>query len=704
MRKHANRKQTPSLFFLLFLLLSACTTACGRGEKNGGYYVIETESEQIFAQSQDNSDVFLLGSLFYKNEPVMLAGYRHRDQETGGKYVDVCLRHTSGEDETLWENLPEEHGYGRWYLDENGNGYCLYMNQIIRYDRGGGERYRNAYEGITRFTGACMPEKGDFLLLGLTQQGMSNLLSLDPETGDIAQTGVTLAVEYEGTQGRLAIAGDGDEFLVLDSSGIWEADSSKGRNDCIMPFDGGMYTPSEVSDFRIMRDGTAQVLRGNVLDTVRRMDISRERKVLTLRVPNKINDSFITMGWLPAAITRFNKENGEYYVAVEAPEGDEGTFDICERTGMELALGQGPDMMLNMLYDSQSFVVKGALEDLTPWMEASGIREEDYFPAAFEGLRGYGAEGEGSGIYGINIMLLPTPGMWVSQELFPEGLGSGLDAEKLISALEAYEGDAAYTRTSSGLMDDLMLASGSLCGTVDWEKKSCDFTGSMFKRILEICRRYASPAGRSTEALSGTISDALYIYANIYGNEDEMAARGWMTVGCLFDDGCHPGIDTKTQMTMNSASPYKEGAWEFIHFLLSEETQSAISWLDNDFIYPSSRKAFETLAAKEIAEGSPWPDVTLADGSTVKGALMGKYWSESSLPLEQRLTHFSLTEEKISKVRKMLEDAQAYPLCTKPIRTIIDEEASAYFAGDRNIDDVCANIQNRVQLYLSEQE
>ena len=37
------------------------------------------------------------------------------------------------------------------------------------------------------------------------------------------------------------------------------------------------------------------------------------------------------------------------------------------------------------------------------------------------------------------------------------------------------------------------------------------------------------------------------------------------------------------------------------------------------------------------------------------------------------------------------------------IQKIIDEEVSAYFQGEKEIQEVCEIIQNRVQLYLDEQ-
>jgi len=403
-------------------------------------------------------------------------------------------------------------------------------------------------------------------------------------------------------------------------------------------------------------------------------------------------------GWLLEGSIRFNKENSEYYVAVEGRQKGEDAIAFRERTDMEFALGKGPDMVVAVLKDPQSLAVKGALEDLSPYMEASGVREEDYFPAAFDGLRG-----EGNKIYGVNVALIPTAGRWFKQELFPGGMDPGLDAEGLVSALEAYEGDAVYTRTSSGLLNDLLVASDSLCGMVDWERGTCNFTGGMLKKILELCSRYASREGEEITVLSGAMTSDLYAYGNIYGNEKEMEARGISALGCLFDEGPHAGMDSKTRISVSSASPYKEGAWEFIRFLLSEEEQSRMDVVENGMVYPSNRKAFEALATREIARESVWADIPQPDGTSIRKCLISRQLTEN-MKLHELDEHYTLTEEKVDRVRKMLEGTRTYPQRTEPIRAIIKEEADAYFAGDRSVDEVCANIQNRVQLYLSEHQ
>jgi len=250
----AHQYKTETVFWCSLLLL-ALLAGCGREEEDNSYYIIETETRQVFTRVKNDADLFVLGACFYQDEPVQLVGYRNRDSETGEKYMDVSLCRTSGEEETLWERVPDEYGYGSWYLDRDGNGYCLYMNQVIRYDKGGGERYRSTYEDVTGFTGACMPGREDeILLLGQTQQGLLNLLKLDEDRGEFSGTGVTLA-ESVGLQVRAFIADDGNGgFQILDNNGIWEGDTKEGRKDCIMPFSWGTYIPETVTDFRILEE------------------------------------------------------------------------------------------------------------------------------------------------------------------------------------------------------------------------------------------------------------------------------------------------------------------------------------------------------------------------------------------------------------------------------------------------------------------
>ena len=61
-----------------------------------------------------------------------------------------------------------------------------------------------------------------------------------------------------------------------------------------------------------------------------------------------------------------------------------------------------------------------------------------------------------------------------------------------------------------------------------------------------------------------------------------------------------------------------------------------------------------------------------------------------------------LTEENIGEMKKELEEAKPYPIRVVPLLNIIDEEAAYYFNGVKSAEEVRSVIENRVRLYLGE--
>jgi len=683
------------LHLLVFLLCLTVLAGCGKKEEDNDYYIVETESEQVFTRTRNDANTFLLGNRFYLGEAVQLAGYLAQD----GTKMDVYLCRTSGGEELLWEGVPKEYRNSGWYLDDEGNGYCIYGNEMVRYDKGGGERYRREQEGIKGIVDVCVSGDGAIMLLGRTADNMVKLMEADRDTGELTDTGAVLAAGVIESQAGIYIGGNNKTgFLLLDSEGIWEADMEEGRRECVMEFGGGSYLPEAVADFQVLEDGTAQILRGGEMDTLRPVNISEVRTVLVLRVQDE-ESLYSSLSWLFESIACFNRENGEYYVIVE-DRGEEDSIAFRERTDMELALGTGPDMVLSLVDNPLALIEKGALENLVPYMEASGMSEEDYFPAAF-GCWGDVVE-EDSEIYCVNIAFALTPGMWADAGLLPDG--GATDLAGVVDALENYQGEAIWSKTSRGknvVLRMLLQASDSLGGMVDWEKGTCNFTDGFFGSLLELNKRYAYREGDDIAVLTGSVAYSLYLYGNIYGNDEEMAGRGMVRLDYLFDDAHCAAVDGyNTLMAVSSASAHKEGAWELIRFLLSEEEQSKISWVKSDRVYPVNRKAFDMMASREIAEGGVIAYYTGKDGRTGGTDRMASI--DPDMSMAERIERYALTEEKIARVRDMLENARALPLRTEPILQIIYEEADAYYSGDRSVEDVCGNIQNRVQLYLNE--
>ena len=65
---------------------------------------------------------------------------------------------------------------------------------------------------------------------------------------------------------------------------------------------------------------------------------------------------------------------------------------------------------------------------------------------------------------------------------------------------------------------------------------------------------------------------------------------------------------------------------------------------------------------------------------------------------------YDLTEERAKEIENILERTRQVPSEILPILEMIYEEADAYFAGSKTIEEVIPIMENRVQLYLDERK
>ena len=164
-----------------------------------------------------------------------------------------------------------------------------------------------------------------------------------------------------------------------------------------------------------------------------------------------------------------------------------------------------------------------------------------------------------------------------------------------------------------------------------------------------------------------------------------------MNVGVMFDDGCYPVVNSSYQiLSINANSRQKQGAWEFIAWLLGEEGQQVL--MRNDGV-PVSRKAFREKIDEDREVFENGHPVWVGSSYLVRG----KYVDEM-----REIKEEDITEEWIEAFIKAAEDARPLPVRTKPVLEVIREEAEDYFNGMKSLEEVISIMENRVQLYLNE--
>ena len=675
------------------------------------YYDIAAKSEPIFQWEREKEDQFqsrikpaFISMQFYLEEPVQL--WREPNLGPHGELLswDICLYRSDGSREAILQGIGSAYNH-HGYLDQEGNLYWWKNSTTIEHSDG---RIEKTETSIYKYspTGKLLFEKHyDYgynfeeirqtadgrIYLAISNRksegnGYKRLAELDPATGLVTENTAVQTAEWGLDSQRLGVCGEklaAFKFQFLSGNEILQVNADDGAESLILSFQGTTYIPPkefDLEDFRVMEDKSVEILwvaRDSSKGLWEKLQMTKVNKIpIVLR--GHFNDS-----WLAAQINSFNRQNETYHVILEDCGPGNDIEDFARLTSIQIISGKGPDILDGNLMEEyiSGMMEKGILEDLRPYMERSGIREEDYFPFTF------GTWKNGDGIYGVSPASPVLAGYCMDSAFL--GITQEPDIETLIDALLSSQEKAVFLKgyDSQELLELFLAGTDTLWGMVDWEKRSCDFSGNLFAQILEAAKRYGDR--EDTEAVSCLAKQRSF--ADIFDFDDaaERKNKGTVICGTLFDDGCHVAVTSYSALAVNVNSPHKEGAWEFISFLLGETAQSASSGI------PASRSAFGSWVEKQkarVAGGKSLHKLhtkKLPDGSRV-------------ITGETIYTEADITDEIIAEFRETLEAARPYPLRTVPILDIIRDEAEDYFNGSKSAKEAGRNVTNRVQTYLDE--
>lgn len=684
------KKKYKSLcFFYLAMVIMLCT-ACGEKETQDStaYYDIVSSSEKIFPVSADGEGK-VIGMQFFQGRPVKLT--RDEKYEDGVRWRDYYLCEADGSRRMLLKDTLVFFMQG--FVDEEGSFYSIqpaetsgtgadFRYDLVKWDGTGEKLFQVTLDLSLGYMGQL--DSGEILLKLLG--GGTKLLNA--ETGELADVGESVQAALE--KAIFIIGVDGNSMIAADSKEVWKIDAYTGTTEPLLSCVGTTYElldlVNRTSDCKDSGDGELGFLYQSAangegtLETLARVDVSEGRMPVTLRGMHFT--SYSVGQWLKDRIVDFNDTSEKYFVVLEECPDGTAEEDYARMTSVEIAAKKGPDILMGSAFGEyiQGMIEKGAFEDLSGYMKKSGIREEDFFPGIFACYR------SGKAVYSV------VPTLWVNSYMINrEVLGSNEtpDVEGLVKALLAYPKPALYwTEPSDGIVRLLLCGSENLWGMIDRKAGICDFHGELFYGILEVAKRYGfvPPAGvdsldvdwlREENTLAVEENNVWSLYS--YRNQTEMEKEGMIPFGVLFDEGCFAILSDDVSMVVNHYGKHKDGAWEFLCFLLQEETQEKGRSASGG--YPANKAAFEQLLLKERAEG---PVKRKPDGGTL---------TEGDKPL---------TEQDMEELRQLLEEARYPVFQTEEILDIICEEAQHYFNGVKSVEQVADVIENRVQLYLKE--
>lgn len=386
------------------------------------------------------------------------------------------------------------------------------------------------------------------------------------------------------------------------------------------------------------------------------------------------------------AVAQFNSINRDCRITIIDYSG-EGENVAAEKMYMDILAGKGPDIIqINSNYmDERILGERGILENLVPYLEYSDvIGTQDMVTSVYDAL-----------VTNQKIYMLPTnfklTGVITKKRWVPDT--QKWTVNDIFHVLE----EQPELSENSYIDRNTML---ELCFPVCFNAQNQNQGVALDRAILEkyIClaehmpQTAVYPAEESVRREGELFFEVFFIegmntflYNKSAWGEDavfigypEGSGNGMM----IIPDNCY---------SVSSVSKHKELAWKFIESFFSNEWQREIT--PNYYFSICKDKLDEQLQQ-----------------SMQRNMYVGSDGYQRELPVMQydmdgeTIAVYAAREEDVAQLRKMIEEATMIRRGDSPLITIIQEEAAYYFSGDKTLEQVIDIIQNRIQLYVDEQQ
>ncbi|MCM1058463.1 MAG: extracellular solute-binding protein [Firmicutes bacterium] len=470
----------------------------------------------------------------------------------------------------------------------------------------------------------------------------------------------------------------GGGFVLADTSSVWTGTGDEPLQK-ILSFSQKGYILQELLAISVDQDDRISLI-------VRFED---KLCLLTLEQTDTPDKQVITVvcsiSGFDGVIAAFNRQNENYQVVLVNPF-ESGDIDAYRRQlQLDLSAGGGPDLLEPWLIDLEGGIRNGFLEPLDDVVE----NPEDYWPAALESGKWDGVQ------YAIPYHMV------LSFLVASESLAGGQDSWTLAQMMDAVQGSPAQALQKDLDSLDIVLEYGlkphDNPSFIDYEAGVSHLAEQPFIDFLEFAKEYGDDLYYSADESEAAeyYQDgrlAVHLLEMTYPN-DLLFARS-----CFQDREVLIGMPAAggrgvymegNQFCLSSNSQCKEGAKEFLRYLISEEGQTKLVRSNNEQYGPFIPDIFS--CRRDVTEQS----LQYYQENVPKGG--------SNERLGVRTEYAPLDETQLEQFRALFEDARPAWDIPSAIYDMVSEELSPYFAGDCSAQEAAEKLNNRVQLYFDEQ-
>jgi len=387
------------------------------------------------------------------------------------------------------------------------------------------------------------------------------------------------------------------------------------------------------------------------------------------------------------AVVEFNMSNYRYAIEI-VDYGEFNSEDDWEagriRLTTEIISGRVPDIILLSQLPFRQFVSKGLFEDLYPYIDSDHEFDRSSFVEnAFRtseingGLYQVFPSFTIQTIVGNPLILSPEPG-WTLEE-FMNVLAENPEAIRPFGPVGIYEW--------------YWLIQANLNEYIDWSTGTAYFDRGDFAELLEWLYHITSygetSASKAQMVTSGEqIMDLPLFYSGFSGVQVYKTVFGGDMVFKGFPTANRSGnyMVTNLGLAITTKCKDKEGAWEFVRMILTEQWQEN---LNRGWGFPTNKAVFDGVVWDAM---NPNPD-------HIYGAGWGGNEDDDGFSIRLR----AVTQDEVDQVMALINSMTSALFNDSDLWFIIREGVDDFFNGRNTAQDTARIIQNRVSIYLAEQ-
>ena len=395
-------------------------------------------------------------------------------------------------------------------------------------------------------------------------------------------------------------------------------------------------------------------------------------------------------------VVDFNKESELYRITIKDYSSYASMDDYTAgytQLNNDILAGQMPDILVLDAYNMpvESYIAKGLFADISKLIEKDEeLNMDDYLTNVFDA---YKVDGKLYSIIpsfsiatviGKASMVGDTPG-WTMEDL---------------QALMAKYPDASpfgEDMSRSTMLNYSMIFSGA--HFVDRTSGACNFNSEEFISLLDFLTQFPEETETDDDYWMNYETQwrdgrSLLMSANIgnFRNYNQFA-KGYFgekvtPIGFPTGEGNGAVIEADSQYAISAKSGNIDGAWEFLRYYLTEEYQSSdeFSWR-----FPVLKSAMEKRM-EEAQERPYWED---EDGNK-------QYYDDTWYIGGEEFVIDPMTKEEAQELYDYIISVNKAYYTDESLVNIIEEEAAAYFKGQKSAAEVADIIQSRAKIYISE--